>query len=428
MIGVTRAKGLVRRFKKILRPRPRVRNKHSHFQFRALNHKGMHTFFGYYDRTPWSPSGDKLLLCATPINGRPVQCEDSLLILYYDLVGESFKELALSRAWNYQKGAEQQWVDDNKIVYNDVQEQAYVTKSVCLDSSNPVVEFGSPIAAYHQRLKVGISIDFERLRVLESDYGYPLLSSSNQLPNQDISVKLLDFESKTAEVIVSFEDIVRAFPRSADFERHDFWVNHPKFNPSGDKLLFVVRSRPRNDHRASRDFSDLFVLDLRTKQVKCVFDHDHWSRGSHHPFWWGGHHPIWYDDDHILMNWRVDTQMRYTVFEDISEGYRVLAPRIKATGHPSVDSTRQFLLTDDYPKDGYRGLKLISVSTGQEALLGEFYSPETFKNEWSCDLHPRWKDGQLEICFDSAHKRVRSTCVARLTCDLICGLLQSGLE
>jgi hypothetical protein len=391
-------------------PTPPIRNQHPAFVYTQFRYQDLHTFFGYYDRSPWSPDGARLLMGATELQGRLVKQGDHLMLLTFDFEQDEFVELSKTSAWNYQQGAQQQWINVETILYNDVDSGKYVTKLLNINQGKTAVLAPIATAAYHRKRKLGVAVDFERLRILESDYGYPLLQSRvNVLDIENCCLRLLDYASGSSAIIFGPNELVRVFPRAINTEKYDYWLNHPKFNPAGTKISFVVRSRLKNGSSTSPRANDLLVVDLESGDIRCVFENEQWSQGAHHP--------TWFDNDRILMNWRIDGRMRFVLFADAHEEYQIIPADDEGSGHPTVDSSHRFLVTDDYPwhTGRYQPLRLVDIPTGRSINLAEYHLPPSFTGPWRCDLHPRWRNDSLDICFDSAHDGRRSLMVASLS-------------
>ena len=92
----------------------------------------------------------------------------------------------------------------------------------------------------------------------------------------------------------------------------------------------------------------------------------------------------------------------------------IVNENITSDGHPQVSKDGKFILIDTYP-DRCRNQKLMlyDVTKNHCKLLVKYKIPFKFRLERRCDFHPRWNSDNTMICFDSAHKNVRSLCVMR---------------
>lgn len=237
-----------------------------------------------------------------------------------------------------------------------------------------------------------MSYDFARLFEREIDYGYANLidcATGKRIPDYP-AIKLYDLNSGRPDVEVSFSDILSFHPVKDRLSSMYLWIQHPKINETGDKVLFVLRSRKDNNRRWSSDVhSDLFVLSLSSgsTEINPAFMWEKWSKGAHHP--------SWFDHKSIIMNCNSEEHgdLRFSRFTNFRIERELLAPERRGIGHPSVSFDKKFILTDDYPdRSRLQTLKIVSISENREIVLGRFYTPYKYRGPLSCDLHPRWSN------------------------------------
>ena len=109
-----------------------------------------HHFFGYYDKSPWDGTGNYILAMETDFIDRMPQSEDMATIGFVDQKKSyQFKEIAETRAWNWQQGCMLQWMppDYKKyVIYNDKYEDSFVSVIQDVQTGAPVCKY-SPHAA-----------------------------------------------------------------------------------------------------------------------------------------------------------------------------------------------------------------------------------------------------------------------------------------
>ena len=90
--------------------------------------KEYHTFFGYYDISPFSHDDSFLLSCMVEKKGSPLT--NSLKLGYFNLNKKNtkFVEVAESSAWCWQMGARLRWICDNQnlVSYNSIKNEKYI--------------------------------------------------------------------------------------------------------------------------------------------------------------------------------------------------------------------------------------------------------------------------------------------------------------
>lgn len=93
-------------------------------------------FFGYYDIQQLSSKGDKLLLTAVPLKADTRR--DSAQLQWVDVATGSYHLIADTRAWCWQQGSRLRWhpVEEDTVLYNDVEDGRYVTRRFDLTTGN----------------------------------------------------------------------------------------------------------------------------------------------------------------------------------------------------------------------------------------------------------------------------------------------------
>ena len=74
-------------------------------------------FFGYYDKSPWSPNGDRMIL-----HFRKRRASRRMEIRVFDREKKACQKVGESSAWNFQQGAMAQCLQDTsgaRVIFND---------------------------------------------------------------------------------------------------------------------------------------------------------------------------------------------------------------------------------------------------------------------------------------------------------------------
>jgi Tol biopolymer transport system component len=81
----------------------------------------------------------------------------------------------------------------------------------------------------------------------------------------------------------------------------------------------------------------------------------------------------------------------------------------KCDGHPSVDPSGRWMVTDTYPKfDRMSRLYLYNFHTDEVICLGRLYQPLKYSGSYRIDLHPKWNLNGDKIYFESGHNGLRN--------------------
>src|SRR5262249_1762065 len=201
---------------------------------------------------------------------------------------------------------------------------------------------------------------------------------------------LTDTETGASRLLISFAEIVqRAKPAfdPEDFKSGSLYGFHVKWNPQGNRLLFVMRCQP---HRG-RLLRNLITLTPHASHVAVAL---HWRVGSR-----GGHHQNWCPDGQsILMNLKADgATMRFVRFD--YEGTNIeVEENFIGSGHPTLHPNGRIIVTDAYlgesaaAEHGKAPLRCINIPTKTEVVLVWVDARPTNDRlaALRVDQHPAW--------------------------------------
>lgn len=352
-------------------------------------------FFGYYDKTPWSPDTQKLLLHQPTDDGR-------VQIVVYDRTKGSVQIVASSAAWNVQQGSMAQWLPGSggtAIIFNDVAERNLVARLVSLDGE-AIRTIPWPIQVAHPNGHEALTLNYCRLDRLRPDYGYRVDAENFRAdqPLTDDGIWWLDLHSGNAELRLTLRQLADHAPRP-EMREAQHKVNHFYYAPDGRHFVFMHRWLG-----AAGKHSRLYVADANVSNPRLLLDDGMVS------------HYSWRDDDHVLA-WAhtKDKGNRYYLI-NIHSGDREVVGEgvldVYGDGHPTFSPDRRWILTDSYPnKARQRHLLLFNVKTQERIELGRFFAPWKFSGVIRCDLHPRWSPDGMCISVDSAHTGIRQSFV-----------------
>lgn len=358
---------------------------------KRISPQDMHYFYGYFDKCPWNSRGEHPAHRVSFVGRQPRFGETAEIGI---LRNGTFEKKAETRAWCWQQGSMLQWFDQDRLIWNDVEEDHHVARL-----SDGTV-FSLPIYTMTKDREYALSLNFTRLDAERPGYGYPGLDTPSRefaFPDFD-GITLMNLHTGENRLIVPLSRLVDEFPApGADTAVN--WVNHLLFSPDGTRFAFLHRWRvfgPWGRGRrayvtrmfiANRDGSGLWQL----------------------PIDFHASHYTWIDSEHLIVFSRLpeggDQYRIYTVGKEQPE---ILArDRLPANGHCSFSPDGRLLLTDSYPDEQNRR-ELVVYSPRRDARysLGFFHSPPIMQCT-RCDLHPRWSADGKSISFDSFHETYR---------------------
>ncbi len=359
--------------------------------------QGKNHLFGYYEKTPWDPTGRHVVALETELYDRIPTVSDTAVIGLVDRQnGDAWTPIAETRAWNWQQGCQAQWLpgDGRRLIYNDYDPDDERLVSVILD-----VDMGErrtlprPIYAISPQGSVAVTLNFARFLWTRPVCGYAGVSDpwEGQPHPDDDGIYRMDLDTGASELIVSLGQMAAFEPREG-MDRANHWFNHFMFNTDGSRFMFFHRWIPEGEKRVTR----LYTADASGGDIHSVADDDMTS------------HCDWMDERHILAWARQrDVGNRFFMFTDQSRERSVVGEGVlKRDGHCTYSPDRRWILADAYPgrSDHHRVVYLYDPAANRRVEIARVYSPPALTAEIRCDLHPRWSRDGTEVCFDSAHE------------------------
>jgi hypothetical protein len=350
-------------------------------------------FFGYYDKSPWSPTMQQLIVHRLRA--------DAAEILVLDRASHTCRTAGMSITWNHQQGCMAQWLpwsDGRSLIFNDCLNGNLVSRIVTTDGEQTLVPL--PIQALHPTEPVALSLNYRRLARLRAEYGYAV-NVKNFAPDQPVDrdgIWHVDLRTGDSQLLFSIAALRDNEP-NLEMQQSEHKVNHATYSPLGSRLVFLHRWLGPHGK-----FSRLYVARSDGTDLRLLLDDRMIS------------HYNWLDETHLLAWARTrESGDRYYLINVITGDRRVLGEGrldLYGDGHPSFSPDRRWILTDSYPdRARQRHLLLYEIDAGIQIQIGRFFAPWSFDGALRCDLHPRWSPDGGAICIDSAHTGVRMTYV-----------------
>jgi hypothetical protein len=348
-------------------------------------------FFGYFDKTPWNIDETKILYHCVRNNGKELE-----MICRNLLTNERFC-LGTSPAWNWQQGSMLQWIPKcpNYIIFNTISNNNLIAK-IC-DMQGKIIDIiNLPVQTIRSDGKGFISINYRRLAVLLSDYGYScnVNNFASDMSDKDDGLFFIDIDSKKINLIVSIEYLKEQnnFP---DLPNPKHKVNHAVYAPSGNKLVFMHRCLHSNGKK-----DRLYVVNDDGSNLKLLLDDGMIS------------HYNWIDNNKLISYARTKTQGDgYYLIDIVSGKINPIAKNFlwnTGDGHPSMSKDQHFFITDTYPdRRCMQHLFLYFIETNKCMEIAKLLSPLKYYGEYRCDFHPRLSPSNQFISIDSVEKSKR---------------------
>ncbi|MEO2005335.1 MAG: hypothetical protein ABGY41_14710 [Candidatus Poribacteria bacterium] len=359
-------------------------------------------FHGYYDKTPWDPSGRYIAALETGFIDRPPQGADEAVVGLIDTeVDNAWSPLATTRAWNWQQGSMIHWLDPNAdpaFVHNDARGGSLVSVVRSLAGKELRV-LPRPVYSVSLDGAQAVTLNFARVHRTRPGYGYhttPDPTAGDPCPADD-GIWHMDMATGESRLIVTLAQIAATRPKP-NMAGAEHWFNHLLFSRDGSRFIFLHRWKLASGGWETR----LFTANPDGSDICLLADHEivsHFGwRGSDHVLAWARHH---------------DVGDRFFLYGDRSDARAVIGDgTLTRDGHCSYSPDRRWVLNDAYPnRDNHRTLMLYRPEDDTRVDVGEFYTMPELGREIRCDLHPRWSRDGTKICFDSTHEGERQVYV-----------------
>ncbi len=363
-----------------------------------------HLFASYYGINSFSKSQRYATVLETDLKYELPSEDYPATLGLVDIETHEFIPLTKTRAWNFQQGCMAHWLGtspDSLIIYNDLRDGKFVSIILNVHTKEEVKSIPYPISGVSPDGKKAVSINFSRLRITRSDYGYGGDGQDKQADIQfpdDDGVFMIDLETGDSKLIVSLADIKGMVPEIP--EEGIEYFNHTLFSRDGSKLFWLARAIPRRNTTS-------FTVNVDGTNLQRAF-----------PDGWGGSHFDWLNGDELMITAEYEaTQYAHILFNVGQRNYKRLGKGLlDYDGHGTFSPDGNWMVTDTYPRDALREQKIYLMEMKTEAILslGRFVEPKEFKGHWRCDIHCRWSPNGDIIGYNSTHTGSRQVYIFKL--------------
>ncbi len=363
-----------------------------------------HLLASYYGINSWSQSQRYVTVLETDVQYHIPEVTDTATLGLVDLETNTFLPVTTTRAWNLQQGCMAHWLaisPDSLIIYNDSRNGKFVSVMMNVHTKAEIKTIPYPVSAVSPDGKEAISINFSRLRITRTDYGYggegQDARGSVQYPEDD-GLFLVNLETGEAKLIVSIAQIKDLVPELPT-EGIEYF-NHTLFSRDGSKIFWLARAIPERNTTA-------FTVNKDGSNLQRCF-----------PDGWGGSHFDWLNDEELMITAEYKAkQYGHILFTPGKDNYKRLGNGLlDYDGHGTFSPDGKWMVTDTYPSQGMREQKIYLMDMETEAILplGRYPEPEAFHGGWRCDIHCRWSPKGDMIGFNSTHTGSRQVYIMKL--------------
>jgi hypothetical protein len=372
------------------------------------NNEKEHFFASYYGINSWSEDQKYVTVLQTDIKYKLPDKNEPATLGLVDLKTKEFIPLTQTYAWNFQEGCMAHWLGispDSLIIFNDLRGGKFVSVIINVYTKKEIKTIPHPVSAVSPEGKEAISINFSRLRITRTDYGYDGDGQDSkadiQFPEND-GLFLVDLVTGEEKLIVSLAQIKEMVPTITK-EGIEYFA-HTRFSREGSKIFWLARAIP------DRNTTAFTVNRDGTNLQRCFPDN------------WGGSHFDWLNDKELMITasfeGKQDAHILFTVgehnFNRLGNGL------LDYDGHGTFSPDGKWMVTDTYPSNGTREQKIYLMDMLTQAVLplGRFKEPKEFTGGsgfWRCDLHCRWSPRGDMIGFNSTYSGSRQVYIFNLS-------------
>ena len=374
-----------------------------------------HLYASYYGINSFSANQKYATVLETDIKYRLPTEEDPATLGLVDLETKEFIPLTTTHAWNFQQGCMAHWLatsPDSLIIYNDLRNGKFVSIIMNIYTKKEIKIIPYPISAVSSNGKEAISINFSRLRITRSGYGYggegQDKKADTQFPKDD-GLFLINLETGEAKLIVSIAEIKKMVPDIP--EEGIEYFNHTLISRGGSKIFWLARAVPNRNTTA-------FTVNVDGTNLQRCF-----------PDGWGGSHFDWLNDNDLMIHAKYKAEQNsHILFTVGEENYKRLGDGLlDYDGHGTFSPDGKWMVTDGhYSPSGLNEQKIYLLNMKSQAAicLGRFVEPEEFTQTgthgssrgrfWRCDIHCRWSPNGDLIGFNSTRTGSRQVYILKL--------------
>lgn len=389
-------------------------------------------FFGYYDKCPWNKEETKVLChrAKRELLYRFPNPDDEVELGVIDLATKKFVCFARTTAWNWQQGAQLQWIDwkgRECAIYNIRNENNEIVACIFDFATNKAEYISSSIYTVRKDGKYAVTLNYARLYDCRKDYGISGLKDPWYAENspKDDGIFIINMVTGEKKLIVSTKALEETSENKDYINGFKQRENHAMFNPSGTRFCFMHRYFIEGHIQQSR----LFTSDIDGKDIRLVFEgfvsHYDW-RDDETILAWAGKRkliatneawfnpmkylkkilkPIYYamGKPRILMQ-KVMGDSFYLIKDkqEKDNSKRIGFGVMYCDGHCTYSPDKRWILTDGYTdSENKLPLFLYDTTNGELYEIGRYHTPKELDGELRIDLHPRFNHDGSKVLIDS---------------------------
>ena len=393
----------------------------------------------YFDITPFSPSQRYLVVSKFPFQDRMPVVGDIAEVCVVDLQEQTIQTIYKTKSWGLQTGTNAQWgATDRHVFCNDIIGGTAVGVRIDTETGETVAYCG-PKYGLAPDESCFVSFPLELMDVTQFGYGCPPVKPGayKTLPpgaSKTEGIWRTDLKTNTKKLIVSLADAAAVLPPPPPGTReYTYYFWHSKFNRQGTRVYNVVRCMIPGAE--SRNPANITFKPDGTELFYCTPTESPWGAPGGHPNW----HP---DGEHLVRHLefgangqviggddeggkktgkkkdakeakkaKAPKQSFFVKFKYDGSTLERLAPHCPGGGHPSMEITDRYLVTDAQKITGDTtktvSVRLIDVKADAERTVCTLptikWEGRFDDNVFRLDGHPCWSRDYKKVTLQAAN-------------------------
>jgi len=347
-----------------------------------------HYFVGYYDIDPVDSLGENILCHRVSTKYTKFVEPEVGEVGLMSIRENKFTPLAKTHALNWQLGSRVQWLSDDEIIFNDVENDTHCSKIVDINTGKTRKIFTRSFWAISPDKKIGASLNFSRISKKRPGYGY----SGKSIDNDKEVLTLFSLEDDVVIFSITLGDILRRVNFTV-IDDIDPYLNHVEFSLCSKKMLTIFHFTKKGEHQKS---NYPLVFDIANNDFKLISVFNGFS------------HYAWFGDQSILAYLRLRGKWCFAKWNN-SSWLPVKNSMPEKDGHISFLSNNRQVIVDGYPdRTGRMPLYIGDIDSDQRVkTIIKIMNPVSYIGALRCDLHPRVSNSDSCVICDIPTKSGR---------------------
>lgn len=360
----------------------------------------------YYDVCPWSPSGRYIAATRLPYEDRYPELGSAAEVCILDTRERTIRTVYRTRVWGYQTGANLNWGGSDRYLYaNEMVDGVAVCARIDLQSRE-VRLYSGPQYNVAPDDSCAIGFPLELMDATQLGYGAPSKDplTPPKLPPgaaKDQGLWRTDLRTNRKTLLVSLAALAERVPGPRPKPGGTWYLWHSKHSPDGSRILQVSRCIIPGERGNN---AMVFTFKPDGSDIRLLPTEPLWGKEGGHPNWHG-------DSRHVIRNVTIDRKVLLCQWKSDGTDFRVLSDTIQVGGHPRIEPSGRYVVTDALEHDGAQQrvmLRLIDLKSQRERRLCRMRTIDRrgLKDPLAMvrrlDGHPAWSRDYKQVMFQAA--------------------------